>query len=284
MAGLTLTIAARITANYGEGLGNVANIQKVFIDGQAYAARTKESLKYAAFTQAGFYEDLKVVVDKKVTQKDVDEKYNATTTRALEGGYMNTMGKVALKRNSSIHFTDAISVDPYNFQTRFNNNLGLATKYAKDNGLNVQRDAKKIGLMPFQSEQDTNIKIYSLTVDLERVGRDENYPEQEASPQEKADRVNSLLTAVEELELIVKGSLDNAEPFFIAGGIGRRKTHVFHRLIKVKDRKALITQPLLDRLETGEYSIGIEEGGDHKTVTSFFKDLREGVKKYYGVD
>ena len=42
---LTLTIVASMTSNYGEGLGNVGSIQKVYKNGKAYAIRSRESMK-----------------------------------------------------------------------------------------------------------------------------------------------------------------------------------------------------------------------------------------------
>ena len=46
-------------------------------------------------------------------------------------------------------------------------------------------------------------------------------------PEEKAARIEALLRAVETLSLVVKGNLDNAEPVFVVGGLGERKTTLF---------------------------------------------------------
>ena len=87
---LTLTVVANMTSNYGEGLGNISSIQKVYRNGKSYAIRSRESMKNAIMVQSGLYDDLKVEVDKKVNQKSVSEEVNASNHRALEGGYMNT--------------------------------------------------------------------------------------------------------------------------------------------------------------------------------------------------
>lgn len=79
----------------------------------------------------------------------------------------------------------------------------MATNYAKENGLNVQNHADQVGLMPYQYEYDKSLKIYSITIDLEMVGKDDNFQE-EAEAEEKAERVCMLLNAVETLSLIVK--------------------------------------------------------------------------------
>ena len=42
---LTLTVIANMTANYSEGLGNIASVQKVFKNRKVYTIRSRESLK-----------------------------------------------------------------------------------------------------------------------------------------------------------------------------------------------------------------------------------------------
>lgn len=239
--GLTLTVISKMTSNYGEGLGNISSIQKVFRNGRTYGTRSRESLKNAIMVQSGLYDDLKVVVDG-ATQKDVSEEYNASNCRALEGGYMNTTGLTKI-RKSSFYLTDAVSCDEFVNETRFHNNLYLASTYAKANGINLQEKSKESGLMPYQYEYDLNLKQYSITIDLDRIGKDENF-NTESSKEEKVDRVNALLTAIENLNLVVKGNLDNAEPLFIVGGIGDSKTHYFDNVVRTKGGELSINKDL----------------------------------------
>ena len=65
----------------------------------------------------------------------------------------------------------------------------------------------------YKVKVEYNGKLYSITIDLEMIGKDENF-EGEADVKEKADRVICLLDAIENLSLVVKGNLDNAEPIF----------------------------------------------------------------------
>lgn len=285
----TLTIIANMTSNYGEGLGNTAAIQKIFRNGKTYASRSRESLKNSIMVQSGLYEDLETSLDKKVNQKVVSEDLNVTNCRALEGGYMNTQNSTYV-RKSSFYLTDAVSCDEFINENRFHNNLYQATNYAKKNNL----DAKNSGLMPYQYEFDKSLKVYSLTIDLDMVGKDENFDSQEASNEEKVFRVNSILEAVKNLSLIVKGNLDNAEPIFIVGGLVNRKTHYFENLVKIKNNKLDITEELKDRINNNCY-VGFLEGGNFEnevqikeelkpiSVTKFFNILEDEVKKYYGV-
>lgn len=290
---LTLTVVANMTSNYGEGLGNISSVQKVFKNGKSYATRSRESLKNAIMVQSGMYDDLQTIVDKKVNQKVVSAELNATNCRALEGGYMNTIQDTYI-RKSSFYLTDAIACDDFVNETRFHNNLHLASNFAKNNKLNIQADARKCGLMPYQYEYDKTMKIYSVTIDLDMIGKDENFDTQEADAKEKAGRVIAILDAVENLNLVVKGNLDNAEPLIVVGGLTDRKTHYFENVLKVKENKLLITEDLKARIANG-CNVALLEGGNFKneseikvelapiSITKFFGDLREQVTKYYGV-
>lgn len=286
---LTLTIIANMTSNYSEGLGNIASVQKVYNAGHVYAMRSRESLKNAIMTQSGLYNDLQTVVDG-ATQKLVNNDVNVSNCRALEGGYMST-SKSTYIRKSSFYLTDAKSCESFVNETRFHNNLYMATNYANANDINLQDNAKSSGLMPYQYEYDKSLKIYSITIDLDMIGKDENF-DTEADNKEKILRVNSLLEAIENLSLTVKGNLDNAEPLFIVGGFSNRKTHYFENVVKVKGSKLIVSKDLQDRLNKG-FSCGLIECGifeneneiieklNTTSVSSFFDDLKNKVESYY---
>ncbi len=285
---LTLTVIANMTSNYGESLGNISSVQKVYRGGKEYATRSRESLKNAICVQAGLYDDLQTSNDGAM-QKLVTKDINAATCKALEGGYMSTKD-VTYIRNSSFYLTDAVSAEPFISDARFHNNLYLATNFAKANGLNVQNNSKDCGLMPYQYEYDKSIKIYSITIDLEKVGVDQNF-DAEASSEEKCNRVISIVDAVENLSLVVKGNLDNAEPIFIAGGLSPRKTHMFENAVRVVG-KNLVIEPVKEKLDMG-FACGLMRNGqlgnedeivrelNPTTVPEFFNQLREDIKAYF---
>ncbi len=290
---VTLTVVANMTSNYSEGLGNISSVQKIFKEQHVYAVRSRESLKNALCVQAGLYDDLETSVDG-AAQKLVSAEKNAATCRALEGGYMSTK-ELTYIRNSSFYLTDAIACDAFVNETRFHNNLYLASNQAKANGfsLQVKGNAEKAGLMPYQYEYDKSMKVYSLTIDLEMVGKDENF-QAEAEPEEKADRVLRILEAVRSLSLVVKGNLDNAEPLFIAGGLSERKTHYFENVVRVKRGALAITQDLKDKLSE-DFSCALLRGDnfsnedeivkelDPLSMKQFFEQLEEQVKSWYGL-
>ena len=289
---LTITVVANMTSNYSEGLGNISSVQKIYRDRNVYAIRSRESLKNAIMVQSGMYEDLETEANG-ATQKKVDENLNATNCRALEGGYMNTKESTYV-RNSSFYLTDAISTESFINETRFHNNLYLATNYANANNLNVQKDAGKVGLMPYQYEYEKSLKVYSLTIDLEKVGKDPNFPDKEADNKEKFERVKSILEAIENLSLVVKGNLDNAEPVFAIGGLSLRKTHYFENVVRVEQGALVLGETLKEKKEDG-FNCALLKGDiftneaeiikelQPASMKEFFKSLTEDVKNYYGV-
>lgn len=288
MKALTLTIAANMTSNYDETLGNIASVHKIYRNGREYAIRSRESIKNAICVQSGLYDDLQTSLDGAM-QKLVTDEINAATCRALEGGYMSTKN-VTYIRNSSFYITDAISCEIFVNDSRFHNNLYLATNYANANGLNVQNDANKVGLMPYQYEYDKSLKLYSITIDLESIGVDKNF-NAEADNAEKCARVLAIVNAVENLSLVVKGSLDNAEPVFVVGGLSNVKTHVFENAVAVSNKKLSI-EPIKQKLNDN-FSCGIMRNGQFTneddvvrelnavSTAEFFAKIREQVEAYF---
>ena len=288
---ITLTVVANMTSNYSEGLGNIGRVQKVYKNKKTYASRSRESLKNAIMVHSGMYDDLKTVVDG-ATQKEVSEEVNVANCRALEGGYMNTKGNTYV-RNSSFYLTDAVSCDSFISETRFHNNLYLASNYAKANNINLQEKAAEAGLMPYQYEYDKSLKVYSMTIDLEMIGKDLNF-KTEAPNDEKTSRVIALLDAVANLTLVVRGNLDNAEPIFVVGGMSERKTHYFENVVNVRNEELVMNDDLKNKLNEG-YSCGLLQSCifknevdiikslNPKSIKKFFEDLKAEVKQYYGI-
>ena len=266
---LTLTVVANMTSNYSESLGNIASVQKVFKNRKIYSMRSRESLKNAIMVQSGMYDDLETSLDG-AAQKKVSEELNASNCRALEGGYMNTQGTTYV-RKSSFYLTDAVAAEHFVNETRFHNNLYLATNYAKEQGISVQSNGGSAGLMPYQYEYDKSLKIYSMTIDLEMIGKDENFHE-EADVKEKAERVIALLDAVENLSLVVRGNFEN--------------------VVHVEEEKLVLSEDLKIKLEKG-FQAGLLRGNLLQneeeiekelapvSVPVFFENLRKQVLDYY---
>lgn len=283
---LTLTIISKVTSNYGEGLGNLSTVQKIRKNGKVYAIRTKESLVYAIKELTKFNDELEVVMDGKVAQIKNNEERNASNVPVLDFGYMTTEKKQSVHKRA-ISFTDMVSVVPFDNDYQFRNNLGLATNISKKTGAELG----KSGLMPYSYEYDCQLKAYSVTIDLGRIGKDENY-NAECDNAEKARRVNAILSAIENLVLTVKGYTDNAEPLFVVGGLSDYATHVFENVVSVKDNKIVVSDDLVGKLDKGDFATGIVDGifdntdevkekMDANSVSKFFDDLRSKVEKNY---
>ena len=248
-------------------------------------------MKNAIMVQSGMYDDLQTDVSG-ATQKKVNEELNVANCRALEGGYMNTTGSTFI-RKSSFYLTDAISCESFVNETRFHNNLYLAQNQAASKGINLQDSSKESGLMPYQYEYDKALKVYSITIDLDMIGKDENF-KVEADNNEKAHRVNAILDAIENLTLTVKGNLDNAEPVFVVGGLSNRKTHYFENVVKVENEKLILSDDLKEKISS-EYSVALLKSNvfnnqaeiikelQPKSIVTFFNELKSEVKNYYGV-
>ena len=147
--------------------------------------------------------------------------------------------------------------------------------------------------MPYQYEYDKALKVYSITIDLDMIGKDENF-KVEADNNEKAHRVNAILDAIENLTLTVKGNLDNAEPVFVVGGLSNRKTHYFENVVKVENEKLILSDDLKEKISS-EYSVALLKSNvfnnqaeiikelQPKSIVTFFNELKSEVKNYYGV-
>ena len=145
--------------------------------------------------------------------------------------------------------------------------------------------------MPYQYEYDKSLKKYSITIDLDRIGVDENY-NAEANSEEKIYRVNALLDTVKTLTMVVKGNLDNAEPVFVVGGIGDRKTHYFDNVVQMENLRLKLGDDLKKKLSEG-YKLGLLEGYNFEnedqikselnpiSIENFFDNLYEEVRAYY---
>jgi CRISPR-associated protein Cst2 len=195
-----------------------------------------------------------------------------------------------VKRDSSFRITSAVSILPFSGDIQFHNNLGLATKVAKAGGFNVQEKSKDAGLMPYNYEFEKCTRTYSLTVFLDEIGEDENF-DVSLSNEEKASRVIAIINAIKDLEMEVKGSLDNAEPLFIVGGLSERRSHVFENIVKVEDNNIVISDELKEKCEEG-YHVGviscafnntedIKNKLNATTTNKFFETIIEEVKEYY---
>jgi len=291
--GLSFTVIFRAgSLNYGEGTANISELKKFHRgNGDVYTFSSRQSLRYDMVRLGNqFYKWNLDVVDK--AQGVVQFKADATIADSVEMdlfGYMKTRARSgASKRSAVARLSHAVSLEPYRSDLEFLNNMGLAARIPDDANLAT-------------IEQHTSFYTYTLTIDLSRVGKDNDV---ELDDEEKANRVNQLLEVTKFLNREIRGRQENLAPLFIIGGIYPIPNPFFQGRISLveNDHKNLNLAPIIDTLETTVFGhsvkdstkIGyvkgtfqnedkITEMDQCTTVDEFYTDLIDQVNNYYGV-
>lgn len=279
--GLTISMIFQAqSANYGEGVGNIAQLKKMSrTNGEVYTYISRQAIRYNIVQQMGI--DNTPVDDK---QKVVQFSPNTTITDYPEidlFGYMKT-SKNTLIRSAVVRLSNAISLEPYKSDMDFLNNMGLANRSNLPNAL-------------ASSEIHNSLYAYTITIDLDKVGIDTN-GDIEISNEEKANRINSLLDTVQFLYRDIRGRRENMNPIFIIGGVYERKNPYFEDRLKIskKDLNVDILKSIVDSCnDTKENTLvgyingyfnndeQIKETLNAQTVSEVFNKLKEEVVQYY---
>lgn len=281
--GLTLTMIFKASSlNYGESLGNTSMLKTVtLMDGNQYARVSRQALLYDIRNQMGGLAPLgQDASDKSVIQYASD----ATVDKYPEVdlfGYMKTeKGNNSLTRSAVARFSDAIALTPFKNDEDFLTNMGLAKRIADQTGKEHKNSLAS-------SQIDSNFYAYTVTVDLDKVGVDENDGINIPS-KEKASRVNRLLDAINNQYRDIRGRREDLHPVFVIGGVYTIKRPFFMNAVKYINGK-LDTDLISSSIDSaGEYLLGIEPGyfneaEDIKTgnVDSTFDKIKHEVDDYY---
>lgn len=224
--GLTITMVFEAeSANYGEGIGNITSLKKISRGtGNTYTYISRQAIRYNIINQMQA-DNTPLSVDKTVIQFAP----NATITDYPEidlFGYMKTVKKEGSKTRAAIvRLSNAVSLESYNSDLEFLTNKGLFDRYIKQGG-----DAKGGNIA--QSEIHHSYYSYTITIDLEKVGIDDN-DDIEINNEEKAKRINMLLKTILFLYRDIKGRRENLTPIFIVGGLYDIKNPFFENVIKI---------------------------------------------------
>lgn len=283
--GLTVTmIFLAESANYGEGVGNIATLKKLSRGNyEQYSYISRQALRYNIVSQLNW------------DNTPVDEKSgvvqfapSATIEEYPEidlFGYMKTTKEGdqkggAATRSAVARLSNAVALEPYQSDMDYLTNMGLAKR-------------KNVGNVIAQSEIQRSLYSYTLSIDLDRVGKD---GELEIKEEEKADRVDRLLDAVHYLYRDIKGRRENLSPIFVIGGRYERKNPFFENRIRVEENR-LNTVPLQEIMneetQIQEHTfVGVMAGMFENeeeirkslhpgTVGEAFAGLKKEVKDYY---
>ena len=292
--GLSITLVFKgQSLNYGEGIGNISELKKLTRgDGSVYTYASRQALRYDIVRLGNklFNWNLQVVNKEKGTIQ-FDDKLTIQDSEEMDlFGYFRTKkSEKSNTRSAAVRLSNAISLENYKDDMEFMTNKGLADRI-KENPL------------PVNVEQHLSYYTYTITIDLEKIGRDEGI---ELSNEEKTERVNQLLDIVKILNREIRGREENLSPVFVIGGIYNINSPFFLGRIKLNGKNgefSIDTEMLKDTttLTIGDKSIyddtkvgmlkntfknekEIEEIFEGKTtnIEEFFKDLKEKVNEYY---
>lgn len=283
--GLTATIIFQAeSANYGEGVGNVASLKKISRNrGEQYTYISRQAIRYNIAEQLG---DVAAPVkaegsgDKKVIQFSED----ATIDKYMEVdffGYLKTAkGTGGKKRSAKVRLSNAISLETFKGDLDFLTNKGQADKIKSD--MNIA-----------QAEIHKSYYRYTITMDLDQIGSDEEYGI-ELENSERARRVNKLLDTISLLYRDIRGRREDLKPLFIMGGVYDIKNPVFQNIVIAKNNCILVNEindvmyeGIKDNTRVGIVNGCFDNTNEVKevlkatTVPEFFNILKKEVNKYY---
>ena len=292
--GLTFTaIFLAESANYGEGIGNVATLKKISRNrGEQYTYISRQAIRYNIVEQL---DENKANVkaegsgDKKVVQ------FSAETTikdyPELDFfGYMKTVkGDNSKNRSAIVRLSNAVSLETFKGDLEFLTNKGLVDR--------IDRNEKVFPNIA-QAEIHKSYYKYTVTIDLDKIGIDE-LDEIEIKKEEKARRVNKLLDTISLLYRDIRGRREDLKPLFIIGGVYDIKNPFFENVVDVRNNKILVeklTSGIYDFIEK-DTAVGIvKEQFENDTeletelakknikvlnVPEFFKQLKNKIGEYY---
>jgi len=298
--GLTMSIIFEAQSlNYGEGFGNISELKKITrADGTQYTYASRQSLRYdvVRLGKKFFNWNTSEILSKE--QGTIQFKADATIKDSPEMdlfGYMKTLkNKASVTRSAVVRLTHAISLEPFKGDIDFLSNKGFADRLKTDSNIaNI--------------ENHRSFYTYTVSVDLDRVGIDEN-DNMELSREEKYQRLEQLLEIIKLLNREIKGRVENLSPLFVIGGIYNILNPFFLGRIRVYFRNGKVfidTEPIKSALNVKIFGKSITENTyigyvngifeniekfrelvpkeNVVSIEEFFESIKKKLKDYYGV-
>lgn len=286
--GLTMTIVFEAeSANYGEGIGNVAALKKLSRgNGSQYTYISRQAIRYNMVDQLG---EAKAEVESMGSGDKTVVQFSPETTikdyPELDFfGYLKTEKKsTGKKRSAIVRLSNAVSTETFKGDLDFLTNKGLADRL--DKPMNIA-----------QAEIHKSYYVYTLAMDLDQIGIDKN-DDIELPKEEKSRRVEKLLDTIAFLYRDIRGRRENLAPLFVIGGVYDIKNPIFENLVKVKENKILvqdIDSGIFENMRK-DTSCGVVEGKfdntqeikdvlNSTTIPKFFEQLKAKVREYYEIN
>ena len=286
--GLTMTMIFEAeSANYGEGVGNIAALKKLSRgNGNQYTYISRQAMRYNMVEQLG-EEKASVEAMGSGEKKVIQFSPEATIKDYPEldfFGYLKTeKGTGGKKRSAIVRLSNAVSTETFKGDLDFLTNKGLADRLNEN--MNIA-----------QAEIHKSYYVYTITIDLDQIGIDKN-DNIELPKEEKSRRVEKLLDTISFLYRDIRGRRENLAPLFVIGGVYDIKNPIFENLVKVKDNKILVQDIVSGIFENmkKDTSCGVIEGKfdntqeikdtlNSTTVPKFFDQLKAKVREYYEIN
>ncbi|WP_294726963.1 type I-B CRISPR-associated protein Cas7/Cst2/DevR [uncultured Fusobacterium sp.] len=286
--GLTMTIVFEAeSANYGEGIGNVAALKKLSRgNGSQYTYISRQAIRYNIVDQLG---EAKAEVESMGSGDKTVVQFSPETTikdyPELDFfGYLKTEKKsTGKKRSAIVRLSNAVSTETFKGDLDFLTNKGLADRLNEN--MNIA-----------QAEIHKSYYVYTLAMDLDQIGIDKN-DDIELPKEEKSRRVEKLLDTIAFLYRDIRGRRENLAPLFVIGGVYDIKNPIFENLVKVKENKILvqdIDSGIFENMRK-DTSCGVVEGKfdntqeikdvlNSTTIPKFFEQLKAKVREYYEIN
>ncbi|AGC68869.1 CRISPR-associated protein Cas7/Cst2/DevR [Thermoclostridium stercorarium subsp. stercorarium DSM 8532] len=295
-------ITENISINYGEGFGNVATLKKFTrSDGTEYPYASPQKLSYCIKSVANFID---TPVEKSGTGKTVWQFSKSATIKEYPeidfSGYLKTestskgekkneaeaednKSEGSRSRTKVLRVSPLIALEPYRADMDYQTNLSLV-KRGGGEGSNI-----------VQNEIQYSYCTYTVSVDLDRLGIDEN-DKIKLPNDEKIKRMNVMLDAIQFLYADIKGRRENLSPIFVIGGIYRRKNPFFLNRIKFTEGHKLNIIMLKDTIKdagiqedtiVGYLDTSLDNNEEiinefnPMTIGEFFNELKKRVVKVY---
>ena len=283
--GLTLTMVFEAeSANYGEGIGNVSALKKLSRGkGDQYTYISRQAIRYNIIEQLG--EAVAEVENVGSGEKTVTQFSPSATIKDYPEldffGYLKTeKGSTGKKRSAKVRLSNAVSTETFKGDLDFLTNKGLADRI--NSNMNIA-----------QAEIHKSYYVYTVAVDLEKIGIDEN-DNITLDNKEKSRRVQKLLETLAFLYRDIRGRRENLSPLFAIGGVYNIKNPIFENYVTVKENEIPVKQikdGIFDFMKADTYC-GLIEGkfnNDEEiktelnsvTMPEFFNTLKKKVNDYY---
>lgn len=286
--GLTMSMIFQAeSANYGETIGNVASLKKISRGkGYQHTYISRQALRYNIVNQMGV-DNTEIKADKSVLQFSPEATIDKYPEIDLFGYMKTTDGQKT--RSAIVRLSNAISLESFKGDLDFLTNKGLYDRYSQQEN---KDDAIKGGSIA-QSEIHKSYYAYTISIDLDKVGIDEN-DNIEINNEEKANRVIKLLDTIRFLYRDIKGRREDLKPLFAIGGVYDIKNPIFHNALDVKNNRIdtnRIKDVLYEDIKKGTHC-GLVKGVfdndnevikelEAKSMSQYFETIKGKVRDYY---